>query len=275
MRPKKIYPAEAAATDVDALDRHSPIPLYQQLSDTLSSQIKQGILKPGDALPSELDLVHRYGISRHVVRQTLANLAHQGMIFTEQGRGSYVSYRRLEKTLSMLQSYHKNMRDCGLQVEVKTLRKEVVIPPEDVATMLGLQPGEQAFHLERIAYHELSPVNLLISDITLPEAQMEALMRFPGGSLYEYLAGVCQVCLHHAHSYLEVGFAGEQESRLLNLPRGSVLLQIISQVFDPANAPLEFTRVVYPATMFRFYFNSQAVATNGERQLWFPGERNS
>ncbi len=261
MRSKKTYPVETSATSSDALDRHSPIPLYQQLTDLLSCQIKQGVLKPGDGLPSELDLVHRFGISRYVVRQTLANLVHQGLIYTEQGRGSFVSYRRLEKKLSMLQSYHKNMRDCGLIVSVDVLCKEIITPPAEVSKQLSLQPGKQAFHLERIAYHKQIPINLLISDITLSKPQLEILMHFPGGSLYEYMAEACHVELYRAHSYLEVGFAGEQESRLLNLPRGSVLIQIISHVVDRNNSPIEFTRIVYPATMFRFYFDSQMAVT--------------
>lgn len=266
MRSKKSYPNAAASTDAEALDRHSPIPLYQQLGEILSCQIKNGKFKPGDALPSELDLVHRYGVSRYVVRQTFTNLARQGLIYTEKGRGSFVFYRKLEKRLSMLQSYHKNMRDCGLEVEVRILCKKIIPLSSEIATQLGLTVGVPVFHLERIAYHESIPVNLLISDITLPMPQLETLMRFPGGSLYEYIAANCQASLHHARSFIEVGFAGEQESRLLDLPRGSVLMQIVSQVFDPTNIPLEYTRIVYPATMFRFYFDSQAVAENDRDQ---------
>jgi len=162
------------------------------------------------------------------------------------------------------------MRESGLQVEVNILRKEIMPPPEDIASQLGLQVGERTFHLERVAYYEQSPVNILISDIALPEPLLEVLEKFSGGSLYEYLAQACQVTLHHAHSYLEVVFAGEQESRLLNLPRGAVLMEIVSQVFDPDGRPLEFTRVVYPATMFRFWFDSQAVAPLGDGQPhWF------
>jgi len=270
MRAKKVYPKETIATAAEALDRHSPVPLYQQLTDVLSCEIKQGRMKPGDGLPSEYDLMHRYGVSRYVVRQTLASLSRQGLIYTEHGRGSFVSFRRLEKTLSMLQSYHKNMRDCGLTVDVQILRKEVAAPGDDVAAQLHLKPKQPTFHLERLAYHQQSPVNILISDISLPAVQLDQLMEFPGGSLYAYLADTCQVFLHHAHSYLEVGFAGEHESRLLHLPRGSVLIQLVSQVFSPDNEPVEFTRVVYPATMFRFSFDSQAVVSEGsERPRWF------
>lgn len=264
MRPKKVYPAETAVTDAEALDRHSPIPLYQQLSDVLSRKIKQGILKPGDGLPSEYDLTHRYGVSRYVVRQTLASLARQGLIYTEQGRGSFVSYRRIEKALSLLQSYHKNMRDAGLSIEVQIIRKEIVAAGSEVAKELALKPGERVFHLERVSYTENIPINVLVSDIYLQDSQLELLAQFPGGSLYEYLAKTCHVSLARAQSDLEVGFAGELESRLLNLPRGSVLMFLTSRVFDPQGKPLEFTRIVYPATMFRFSFESQAVVPAGK-----------
>lgn len=239
-----------------ALDRHSPVPLYQQLSDILTKQIKDGVLKPGDHLPSENDLISQYDVSRYVVRQTLNMLGRQGLIFTEHGRGSFVSYQRINKPLDVLQSYHKGMQKSGHQVEVKILRKELALPPHEIAEQLDLAPGEDAFFLERLAFLDGNPINLLISYIAPGRWGKDSLLAFSGGSLYEYLAQECKVHLAHSRSEIEVIFAEEYESRLLNINRGSVLLQISSVVFDKEERPIERTRVIYPGTMFRFQFES-------------------
>jgi len=239
----------------NSLDRHSPIPLHQQLSDILAKSIEDDTLKPGDHLPSENKLIKIFDVSRYVVRQTLTNLGRQGLIYTEHGRGSFVCRQRIEKPLDVLQSYHESMRKSGQKVDVRIHEKRMVNPPEDIARQLELS-GKEVFYLDRVAYIDDSPVNILISYIAPGRFGEEELMQFSGGSLYEYLAKRCKVCLKRSRSFIEVVFAEEYESRLLNIPRSSVLLQIVGLVFDKDNQPVEYSRVVYPGTMFRFRFDS-------------------
>ncbi len=238
------------------IDRHSPIPLHQQLSDILAKSIEEGSFKPGNHLPSENDLMNIFGVSRYVVRQTLNNLGRQGLIYTEHGRGSFVSGYQIEKPLDVLQSYHESMRKSGLSVEVRLLTKSVMLPPGHIANQLGLSTNEQAFYLERVAYIGDSPLNILISYIPLSRLDTANLMQFSDGSFYEFLTREFKIKLKRSRSYIEVVFAGEYESRLLNLSRGSVLLQITGVVYDDVDQPVEYSRVVYPATKFRFRFDS-------------------
>ena len=238
------------------LDRHSPVPLYQQLCSILSEQIDEGYIKPGDALPSENELRKHFDISRHVVRQALDQLSRQGLIVKQQGRGSFVRPRRVDKPLDMLQSYHKSMQRADLPVEMRLVTKAMKAPPMEVAESLGIAAGEDAFFLERVAILHGAPVNILISYITPGNYPREYLMSFEGGSLYQHLEKVCGVCLHRSVSYLEVAFAGEYESRMLEIPRGSVLLQIIGTVYDRDGKVVEYSRVVYQGAVFRFWFES-------------------
>jgi DNA-binding GntR family transcriptional regulator len=79
------------------IDRSSPIPLYHQLEYLLRREIENGSYRPGDTLPSEGEICARYEVSRSVVRQTLTNLTHAGIIRTERGRGSFVAERKLQE----------------------------------------------------------------------------------------------------------------------------------------------------------------------------------
>jgi GntR family transcriptional regulator len=250
------------------LDRHSPVPLYQQLSDILAQQIRTGLLKPGDGLPSENELINQFGVSRYVVRQTINNLGRQGLIYTEHGRGSFVSQTRIDKPLDILQSYHEGMRRSGINPDVRIMQKSIVVPPEEIASQLELLPEEQAFYLERVAYVDDSPVNILISYISLRSLDQNYLMGFQGGSLYQYLKQECGVCLRRSHSYIEVVFANEFESRALNVSRGAVLLQILGIVYAEDEKPIEYSRVVYPGALFRFHFDSFASGQAGDTQRY-------
>jgi GntR family transcriptional regulator len=75
----------------------SAIPLYYQIEQDLASLIASGTLSPGSQLPSEEELVQKYGVSRTTVRKAVQELERLGLIEIRRGRGTFV---RTEKTSS-------------------------------------------------------------------------------------------------------------------------------------------------------------------------------
>ena len=73
------------------IDPKSPIPLYYQLKQLFQEKIHQGELKPGDRIPTEYELIERFGISRTPVRQALMELVHEGLLVRTPGRGTFVA----------------------------------------------------------------------------------------------------------------------------------------------------------------------------------------
>jgi DNA-binding FadR family transcriptional regulator len=73
-----------------AMDRSAPEGLTPQLVRLLTESIQNGELRPGDRLPTESGLVRQYGVSRTVVREAMSRLNAQGLVETQQGRGSFV-----------------------------------------------------------------------------------------------------------------------------------------------------------------------------------------
>ena len=73
------------------LDRGASAPLWQQLARVLRREIESGLLRPDQALPSESELIDRYGVSRTVVREALAELVRAGLIYKVRARGSFVA----------------------------------------------------------------------------------------------------------------------------------------------------------------------------------------
>ena len=65
-------------------------PLYQRITDALAAEIEAEGLKPGDQLPSETELMERFGVSRVTVRHALSQLVNRGLIYRRKGKGSFV-----------------------------------------------------------------------------------------------------------------------------------------------------------------------------------------
>ena len=65
-------------------------PVYKQIADALRDEIHAGVFEPGARLPSEAQLVDRFGVSQGTVRQGLALLRSEGVAVAEHGRGVFV-----------------------------------------------------------------------------------------------------------------------------------------------------------------------------------------
>ncbi|BCL81712.1 GntR family transcriptional regulator [Ktedonobacteria bacterium brp13] len=68
-----------------------PLPRYYQLKEIMSEKISTGEWKPGGLIPSERELGEQYGISRMTARQAITELVNEGLLFREQGKGTFVS----------------------------------------------------------------------------------------------------------------------------------------------------------------------------------------
>jgi GntR family transcriptional regulator len=127
------------------IDRTDPRPPFRQIADQLRDAIHRQEFRPGDRLPSERELVERYGTAHATVRQALALLVSEGLVLPQQGRGVFVRERpplvhRLEATRRIL----TEARDQGRTAEARLLAVETVQPPVEVASRLNLDTEKRA-----------------------------------------------------------------------------------------------------------------------------------
>jgi DNA-binding transcriptional regulator YhcF (GntR family) len=67
-------------------------PAWRQVADDIRDQITEGHLNPGDPLPGEVTLAEEhYDVSVNTIRQAMDLLRREEWIYTERGKGSYVS----------------------------------------------------------------------------------------------------------------------------------------------------------------------------------------
>ena len=133
------------------LDRGSESPLWAQFRDALRLQILQGVLPIGAKLPSEAELGEQFGISRIVVREALADLVRNNLIYKIKGRGAFVSAReRDEDFVSTVLGFSDEMERKGRSVRTQILTQELRPPTEQEAASLGLTDDTQVLYLIHI-----------------------------------------------------------------------------------------------------------------------------
>src|SRR6201990_2642840 len=72
-------------------------PLYQQIKGLITRSLQSGEWKPGEAIPSEVELAARFKVSQGTVRKAIDAMADENLVVRRQGKGTYVATHAEEK----------------------------------------------------------------------------------------------------------------------------------------------------------------------------------
>jgi len=223
------------------VDRASPIPLHVQVKQALKDRIVRRTLKPGDLVPGDLELCDQFGVSRTTVRQGLSELAHEGWVVRERGRGTFVAPPKLtERAVERLSGFFEDMVVLGHPPVSQVLRQELRAADEQVAARLNLKPGATIVEIERLRFVEDEPVVLTttyLPHLLAPGLETADLTR---RSLYEYLGTECGHTLARGRRTIEAVAADARQARLLRIRKGAPLIFLQSTSYLADGRPIEY-----------------------------------
>ncbi|MBN9104169.1 MAG: GntR family transcriptional regulator [Propionibacteriaceae bacterium] len=210
-----------------------PQPKHQQLRDQLVAMVV-----PGQAIPSERDLMTTYGVSRATVRRAIDGLVADGLLQRIQGLGTFAVRPRLETRLH-LASFSQDMRRRGRNPSTRLLSLTLAEPPTEVAAALALGPEGKAWHLVRVRLADNEPVahedGWYPGDL-LPELDRQDVA---GGSLYEIFGTRYGLWVDHAEQTLWGESADASLARTLAAPQSTPLL-VFRRVSRAGGRPIEY-----------------------------------
>jgi GntR family transcriptional regulator len=166
------------------------MPLWAQLEAELRGRLEAGEFD--DGFPTDAQLVSRYEVSRHTVREAIRHLNKTGVLRRERGRGTVVNRSEFEQPLGGLYSLFKSIEAAGVEQTSTVLDVGVRRDPE-AASRLGLGEDADLFYLERVRYAGDAP--LAVDRAWLPLALAEPLLTadFSHTALYDELERACGV----------------------------------------------------------------------------------
>jgi len=140
-------------------------PLYQQIKALLTQSLQAGEWKPGELIPSEVELAGRFKVSQGTVRKAIDELSAENLVVRRQGKGTFVSTHHEERAHFR---FLKLMPDEGVPVhpdnrilEVKRLRA-----PAEVARLLDLKSGDGVVYIKRLMSFAGAPT--ILEELWLP-----------------------------------------------------------------------------------------------------------
>ncbi|NMC34165.1 MAG: GntR family transcriptional regulator [Veillonellaceae bacterium] len=225
--------------DPYAIDKESFEPAYLQLANILRRQISEGEFRPGDLIPSEAQLVRRFGISPMTVRRSINLLLDEGVVSTEQGKGTFV--RPLE--LSAASFDLRELQDLianGTAGDIKLLDVRVVSADEKTARKLQVAQGVPTIYIRRLFFQNREPIfyhrAYLVYDPSRPivEAEMDVT------SLKGLFTHSDSTLLKRGHLTIESALMNSEEAELLKtcLPAAAFYLEHL--FYDFNNRPVSW-----------------------------------
>ncbi|MFK0289143.1 GntR family transcriptional regulator [Streptomyces sp. NPDC090442] len=173
-----------------------PGALYQQVAAEIRSGITTGEYKPGSLLPSEAQLIERYGVSRPTVRKAIDALRAEGLIEVIHGKGSYVRALpapavNIERTITRSGKTFRTGHQDWQQIEAPTVHRTTTTAI--TGQLLELPEGEALFAVDRLLSDPHTEARAL-HRVLIPFAtadQAEELAKAPDadpGQIYALLA---------------------------------------------------------------------------------------
>ena len=114
------------------LDYHSRTPIYEQIKEQIVLDIRRGVLKKDDQLPSLRQLSSQLGININTVKRALSELEAQGVIYSVAGKGIFISGNAesqniyLEQSLDAVKNALINAKQMGASEEkITAILKEI------------------------------------------------------------------------------------------------------------------------------------------------------
>jgi GntR family transcriptional regulator len=231
-------------------------PLYRQIAGLITRGLDSGEWKPGEAIPSELELAARFKVSQGTVRKAIDELAAANLLVRRQGKGTFVATHSEERTqfrfLRLAPDDGSAERLSRKFLDCKRMR-----PSAEVAAALDMPASQAVLQVRRLLYFRGAAV--VLDDLWLPLSLFKGLteqrLSEYQGPLYGLFEAEFGVRMIRAEEQIRAVAADADSAPLLEVPSGTPLLSVSRVSFTYGDRPVELRRGLYD-TRSHHYRNS-------------------
>ena len=229
-------------------------PLYDQIKILLTQSLIAGEWKPGDAIPSEMELAARYRVSQGTVRKAIDALAVENILVRRQGKGTYVAthtepnyqYRFLRIIPDTGEKHHP----VTTFIDVKRGKASV-----EVARALSLKAGAPVITIRRVLAFAGKPLildEIVLSAMLFPALTMEKIEQSQG-SIYSFFETAYGLRMIRAEERLRAVSADAFAARQLKVKVGAPLLSVDRIAFTYGDKAVELRRGLCLTEGYSYY----------------------
>jgi GntR family transcriptional regulator, phosphonate transport system regulatory protein len=228
---------EALSAQAPERERH-----WSRIAQDLAGAIAQGVYRPGERLPSEHVLAQQFGVNRHTIRRSLADLGQRGLVRSTQGLGTFVEAFAVDLVLGRRTRHRQSLAQAGVRGGLRVLQSNAVEAGEDVAQALNLVAGQTVLWLQTLGEGEGHALHVSERYFPLPRFERLAEGVRASGSITTALAEHGVADYVRQESRISARMPSTEVAFLLGQPANRPVLQVSSVNMDAHKQPIEYAR---------------------------------
>ncbi len=228
-------------------------PLYRQIKTLVVRSLDQGEWKPGEAIPSEMELAARFRVSQGTVRKAIDELAAENLLLRRQGKGTFVATHQERRVRFRFLRLTPDDGPAPAPIS-RVLECQRLRCPAALAGQLQLHSGDMVINLRRLL--SFSGVPTILDDIWLPAqvfkgltAETLARNRDP---LYAHFEAEYGVSMVRADEKIRAVAATAEQAQWLAIAVDAPLLLVERIAFTYGDRPMEVRRGLYLTDRFHY-----------------------
>ncbi len=253
----QVFSVETAESSDPSSSAPAFSPLYQQIKGLILQGLQSGEWKPGEGIPSEMELAARYRVSQGTVRKAIDELASNNLLVRRQGKGTFVATHAEQQVqyrfLKLMPDLGQPKRDGPAQrkiIDCKRLRANA-----EIGRALALRTGDAVLQVRRVLSFAGAPT--ILEDLWLPGAPFKGLTaellseyHGPMYALFETEFGVRMV---RAEERIKAVVPDEAQCKLLEIKSQTPLLSVERTAFTYNDTPMELRRGFYVTSTHHYH----------------------
>lgn len=219
-------------------------PKYLAIYADLRNRILEGTFAPGQQLPSQQDLATEFGVTIMTLRQAIAELEAEGLIWVSRGRGSFVVDQPLRVRIGNLTSFAQQVTAQGMELETRVLSiGSPTTGVTDARAALGRARGPltEVHRIRRVDGRPVVSQRTVMSADLADQLDLDHLAR---RSLYEMILATVGYRVDRARETLRAVVLADPDADLLERPPGSAALLSLRTSFSTDSTPFLFDRAL-------------------------------
>lgn len=243
------HSADTSATAATAAATPAFSPLYQQIKGLILQGLQQGEWKPGEAIPSEVELAARFRVSQGTVRKAIDELAAENLLVRRQGKGTFVATHAEQQVQYRFLKLRPDVGDARTEgpAQRTILDCRRTRASAEVARALALRSGDAVVQARRILSFGGTPT--ILEDIWLPGQAFKGLtaeqMASYQGPTYAMLELEFGVRMVRAEEKIRAVLPDAEQAELLRVTTGTPLLSVERISYTYNDVPMELRRGLY------------------------------
>jgi GntR family transcriptional regulator len=238
--------------DEITIDKNSVIPIYYQLFKLLEEQIRRGDLKPEESLPPENEIASRYGISRMTVRRAISELVSAGMVYAQQGRGTFVATPKLDNIIFEINDFNDEIKKRGLSYKTTLLEAKIVKADDKLRNTFQVNEEHARFLFFRTvlsAENERLSYEVKYTIYSKSKPILETELKDP--SLPSLIAAHTEYVPVSSKKVLQVTACNNEEALILGIAPQSPVFLIEQTIFDTELRPIGWSKAIYRGDRYK------------------------